>query len=105
MILIGGFQEDDLAEFRRQVSEQGRQVRAAAHPVSAIEKAASSGVKALVVLLGAEDREWLEFIPVFNHLFPGIPVIVVAAQDSLETERQARQGKIFYYLQIGRAHV
>ena len=52
----------------------------------------------MVFLLDDADEAWLETITAFNDLFPALPVIVLANDGSLETERRARQRKIFYYL-------
>jgi DNA-binding NtrC family response regulator len=97
-ILLCGSDDVFLREFRVLISRQGYEVQSAVNPVNAIRRARTSGFKAVVLLLDNGNADWLESIPVLNDLFPGLPIIVVADQDCLETERKAREGRIFYYL-------
>lgn len=97
-VLLCGSHDLDLREFRSLISRQGYEVQTALNPVNAIRRARASGFKAAVLLVASGDPDWLESIPVLNDLFPALPLIVVADQDCLETERKAREGRIFYYL-------
>jgi DNA-binding NtrC family response regulator len=97
-VLICGSAERELVDLARLVSDEGYQVQLALNPMRAIEKASSAPFGLAVLLVGGGDQTWLESIPVFNRLFPALRVVVVASQDSLETERLARQARILYYL-------
>ncbi len=97
-VLLCGSHDLDLREFRSLISRQGYEVQTALNPFNAIRRARVSGFRAVILLLESGDPDWLESIPVLNDLFPALPIIVVADQDCLETERKAREGKIFYYL-------
>ncbi len=97
-VLICGSESRDLAELRQLIGRQGYSVETARTPVNAIRRTRVSPFQAAVFLLDDGDEAWLETITAFNDLFPALPVIVLAYHDSLETERRARQRKIFYYL-------
>jgi len=97
-VLICGSESHGLAELRQLIGGQGYVVETARTPVSAIRRTRVSLFQAVVFLLDDEDESWLETITAFNDLFPALPVIVLADHGSLETERRARQRKIFYYL-------
>ncbi|RPI24042.1 MAG: response regulator [Acidobacteria bacterium] len=97
-VLICGRESSDLKELRALIGTHGFSVGTARTPVSAIQQIRSSAFTAVVILLAGDDEAWLETITAFNDLFPDLPVIVLASQASLETERKARQRRIFYYL-------
>jgi len=97
-ILVCGSQSRDLAELRQLISKQGYSVETARTPVNAIQRTRVSPFQAVVFLVDGGDEAWLETITAFNDLFPALPVIVMADHASLETERRARQRRIFYYL-------
>lgn len=97
-VLICGSEGRDLAELRQLIARQGYSVETARTPVNAIRRTRVSAFEAVVFVLDDEDEAWLETITAFNDLFPSLPVIVLAGHGSLETERRARQRKIFYYL-------
>jgi len=97
-ILICGSENRDLTELRHLIGRQGYSVETARTPVNAIQRTRVSPFQAAVFLLDDGDEAWLETITAFNDLFPALPVIVLADHESLETERRARQCKIFYYL-------
>jgi DNA-binding NtrC family response regulator len=67
-------------------------------PLQAIEKLTLANFKAAIIMFQADETSWIESIPLMNSLFPHLPIVVVADSDSIETERLARRGKIFYYL-------
>lgn len=97
-ILVCGSDARALADLRRLIGAHGYSVEAVRTPVGAIQRTRGSSFRAVVFLLDKGDETWLETITAFNDLFPDLPVIVLASHASLETERQARQRKIFYYL-------
>jgi len=53
-----------------------------------------------VVILGMRTvgMSGLEALPIVNQIDPSLPVIIVADDETLETERAVRRLKIFYYL-------
>lgn len=53
---------------------------------------------AVVLGVGPATLSYLDVIPVIRAINNHLPVIVVAAEDSLELERTARERGIFYYL-------
>jgi len=97
-VLICGSDNRDLAVVRQLIGRQGYSVETARTPVNAIQQTRVSPFQAVVFLLEDGDEVWLETIAAFNDLFPALPVIVLADHGSLETERRARQSKIFYYV-------
>ena len=97
-VLICGSESRDLADLRQLIGKQGYSVETARTPVNAIQRTRVSLFQAAVFLLDQDDEAWFETITAFNDLFPTLPVIVLADHASLETERRARQSKIFYYL-------
>lgn len=48
--------------------------------------------------IGSEKLDGLRAIPIVRKIDPGLPIIAIAHDESLETERKARLAGIFYYL-------
>ena len=97
-ILVCGCPEDDLAVIRIAAEPDGSVVRAVDNPVMVAQYAMSQGPVAVVLGAGADTFDHLDVIPVIRAIKSDLPVIVVAAEDSLDLERTARQRGIFYYL-------
>jgi DNA-binding NtrC family response regulator len=97
-VLIGSSSAQEAEALGQLLSQEGYQIDLAVRPFQAMEKLMTTNFQAAILMLQAEDRSWIEFIPVFNSLLPRLPLIIVAEPESLETERLVRQGRIFYYL-------
>lgn len=48
--------------------------------------------------IGSEQLDGLRAIPIVRKIDPGLPIIAIGHDESLETERKARLAGIFYYL-------
>ena len=51
-----------------------------------------------VVILELDMDAGVETISIINQIDSDVPIITITGLDSLETQRQVRKGKIFYYL-------
>ncbi|OGG54480.1 MAG: hypothetical protein A3F84_11020 [Candidatus Handelsmanbacteria bacterium RIFCSPLOWO2_12_FULL_64_10] len=83
---------------QRRLIEDGYQVAATARAGEAIQHALSQPVDAMILSIHTVGMSGLEALPILNQIDPSLPVIVVADDERLETERAARRSKIFYYL-------
>lgn len=72
-------------------------MRIVKRPVEMAQQAVARRPVAVVLGIGKRMRASLEVIPVIRAVWSGVPVIVIADEDSLELERRARQAGIFYY--------
>lgn len=97
-VFIGGSSAPEAETLGQLLSQEGYQIDFAFDPFQAMEKLMTTNFKAAILMLQTDDRSWIESIPVFNNLLPHLPIIIVAESDSLETERLARRGRVFYYL-------
>ena len=97
-VLVCGCLEDDLAVIRNAAEPDGPVVRAVDSPVKVAHHAMADRPVAVVLGVGPDTLAYLDVIPVIRAIKNDLPVIVVAAEDSLELERTARQRGIFYYL-------
>ena len=97
-VLVCGCREDDLAVIRNAAEPDGPVVRAVDSLVKVAHHAMADRPVAVVLGVGPDTLAYLDVIPVIRAIKNDLPVIVVAAEDSLELERAARQRGIFYYL-------
>lgn len=51
-----------------------------------------------VVILELDMDAGVETISIINQIDSDVPIVTITGLDSLETQRQVRKGKIFYYL-------
>jgi DNA-binding response OmpR family regulator len=97
-VLVCGCREDDLAVLRTAAGPDGPLLHAVDSPVKVAHEAMADRPAAIVLGVGPDTLANLDVIPVIRAIRSDLPVIVVAADDSLELERTARQRGIFYYL-------
>jgi DNA-binding NtrC family response regulator len=97
-VLICGPSQPEVQELALSLVKEGYLIQTAVNLFQAVKRITSSDFRVVVLMLKTTDQTWLELIQLLNRLLPTLPVIVVADGNSLITERQARQGTIFYYL-------
>jgi DNA-binding NtrC family response regulator len=97
-VLICGSSQSEVQELAYALSLEGYRTQTAVNLFQAVERITSSEFDAAVLMVTTDDQIWLESIHLLNRLLPALPVVVVADGNSLNTERLARQGTIFYYL-------
>jgi DNA-binding NtrC family response regulator len=96
-LLVCGCRPTDVALLRRCTQRGGTQIRAVGSPVELARLALGSRPGALIFGLRRDGLDHLEVIPIVHQVWPDVPVIIVAYEDSLDLERRARQAGIFYY--------
>jgi DNA-binding NtrC family response regulator len=97
-VLICGPSQTEVQELAAALVKEGYLPQTAVNLFQAVMRITSSDFRVAVLMVTSADQTWLGLIDLLNRLFPAVPVIVVADGNSLKTERQARQGTIFYYL-------
>ena len=97
-LLVCNNRRQDAEIIARLLGQENYQVDVSLQPLDALQKLTSACFGVLILTLHIGDTAWLDLIPVLNTLFPRLPVVVVTDDGSLETERLARRGRIFYYL-------
>ena len=83
---------------QRRLTDAGYRVAATERAGEAIQRVLSQQVDAIVLGIHTTGMSGVEALPILNQIAPSLPVIVVADDEGLETERAARRSKIFYYL-------
>ena len=89
---------DDLLVLEKACGPRGPIIRILDNAVEVAQYLVSRRPLAVFLCLGKTTRDYLDLIPVIRAVKGPIPVIVIAEEDSLELERNARQKNIFYYL-------
>lgn len=79
------------------LAEAGYTVETANRPEEAISRLLPKRFGVMILGLHSEKEEDAEAIPVINRIDRQLPIIAIAGDDSLELERRARRGKLFYY--------
>ncbi|MBI1747320.1 MAG: response regulator [Acidobacteria bacterium] len=97
-LLVCGDKSQDVDAIVGLLGQESYQVEVSLQPFDALQKLATSNFNALILSVRAGDSAWLTVISLINTLHAGLPLIVVTDDASLETERAARKGRIFYYL-------
>jgi DNA-binding NtrC family response regulator len=92
--------EDPLFAFslRRLLIDDGYRVTVTERAGKAIQYILSAPVDVVILGVGTAGMNELEALPIVNQIDPSLPVIIVAEDETLETERAVRRSKIFYYL-------
>lgn len=83
---------------RQRLIDDGYHVAVTQRAGEAIQRILSQQVDVVILGIRTVGMSGLEALPIVNQIDPALPVIVVADNETLETERAARQSKIFYYL-------
>jgi DNA-binding response OmpR family regulator len=63
-----------------------------------LKKILTGRYDAIILELDMDTEMGVETIPIINQIDNTLPIITITNQDSVETQRQVRRGKIFYYL-------
>ena len=79
------------------LTEAGHTVEATNRPEDAIQRLLPKRFGVMILGLHSEEEGDVETIPVINRIDRQLPIIAIAGDDSLELERRARKGKLFYY--------
>lgn len=106
-VLVFGCREDDLAVLAEAFGRKGLVTRAVTSAAEFAQHAVSRPRLAIVLGVGSGSASHLDMIPLIRAVRGSLPVIVIADEDSLELERNAREKNIFYYLvhPIGKSEV
>jgi DNA-binding response OmpR family regulator len=64
----------------------------------AIKKILTCSYDVIILELDSDKEGGAETIPIINQIDSSLPIITITSEDSLETQRKVRKGKIFYYL-------
>lgn len=96
-VIVCGCSEDDVAVLRSASEPNGPELHEETSLVKMTHRVMSGRPLALVLGVSPDMPADLDVIPVIRSLRTDLPVIVVAAGDSLELERTARQRGVFYY--------
>lgn len=96
-VLVCGCSEDDLAVLRSAAEPNGPTMHEVSSLVKVTHQVMSGRPIALVLGVSHDTLADLDVIPLVRTIRTDMPVIVVAAGDSLDLERTARQRGVFYY--------
>jgi len=97
-MLVMGCREDDLAVLRSASGTNGPVVLTVDSAADLAEHAIKRCPTAVILGVSTQTLHHLDLISVLHAAREHLPVIVIAAADSLVLERSARQKSIFYYL-------
>lgn len=97
-VILFDCHQDDVAVVRQASASGGPVVRVAANAVEVAHHAVLRRPAAVFIGIGKRTLRNLDVIPVIRGAHEGLPVIVIADEDSLDLERRARRRSIFYYL-------
>jgi DNA-binding NtrC family response regulator len=96
-VIIFNCRDDDVAALRQASASAGPLVRAVDSAVAVAHHVVAHRTAAVFIGVGRRSLTNLEVIPVIHTACEGLPVIVIADEDSLDLERRARSRSIFYY--------
>lgn len=97
-VVVFNCREDDVAAVMSASASSGAIVNAVDSAVAVAHNVVARRPAAVFIGIGRRRSENLEVIPVIHTAREGLPVIVIADEDSLDLERRARSRSIFYYL-------
>ncbi len=78
--------------------EEGYHVETVSDTSEAIEMILGKKFNALILEVPGKDMSGYKAIPIINKIDLRLPIITITDDESLETQRRVRDGKIFYYL-------
>lgn len=93
-----GCRGEDLATLKSASGTVGPRFVSAAREADLVRYVMTHPVSAVILGVSEADQAPLDTIAVLRASRSELPVIVIAADDSLELERRARQEGVFYYL-------
>jgi len=88
----------DVRAIEDPLNADGHEVIFAGDRLRAIEILLARGCDAAVLFLGASSREIWDLIPLVGRVDPRLPILTVAQEDSVETQREIRRSRVFYHL-------
>jgi DNA-binding NtrC family response regulator len=97
-VAVLGCHESDVTTLESAASDKGPRFIILDERAEFAKYAVSHGILAVVLGVSESSLQNLELISVIRAVRSSLPVIVIAATDSLEVERRARQESLFYYL-------
>ena len=97
MILLCDRDPVFVEELERFLAEEGYTVEAVSRPGDALQRLLPGRFEVMILGVHLEEVEDVEVIQILNRIDRQLPIIAMAADESLELERRARCGKLFYY--------
>lgn len=88
----------DLRAIEDPLNADGHEVAFASDRLRAIEMLLGRGFDAAILFLGVSSREIWDLIPLVGRVDPRLPILTVAQEDSVETQREIRRSRVFYHL-------
>lgn len=90
------------ADFRNQLTEllsaSNYRLEFIEKLTEALKQILKNKYDAIILELDPDRESGAETIPIINQIDDTLPIITITSEDSLETQRQIRKGKIFYHL-------
>lgn len=96
-ILLCSDNEDITCPLMEVLRRDGYEVQTAVRGMDAVQKALSGRFSVLILSLDVERGKGAYLVPVVNALDETIAIITVTEKDSLQLQRLARQGRIFFH--------
>jgi DNA-binding NtrC family response regulator len=96
-VIVFNCRDDDVAALRQASVSGGPWVHRVDSAVAVAHHVVARRTAAVFIGVGRRTLKNLEVIPVIHTAREGLPVIVIADEDSLDLERRARSRSIFYY--------
>jgi DNA-binding NtrC family response regulator len=96
-VIVFDCRDDDVATLRQASTSSGPLLHAVDSAVAVAHHVVAHRTAAVFIGVGRRSLKNLEIIPVIHAACEGLPVIVIADEDSLDLERRARSRSLFYY--------
>ena len=96
-VLICNDDESITGPLKYRLEGEGHNVETAHGALEALNKTLKGNFSALILNLDIEEGSGSYLVPVRNALDEGVAVITFTCEDSLELQRLARQGKVFFH--------
>jgi DNA-binding NtrC family response regulator len=96
-VVLFNCRPDDVAVVEEASAAGGPQPRVVDSAVEVAHRAVACRAVAVFIGIGRRSLKNLDVIPLIHTAHEGLPVIVIADEDSLDLERRARSRSIFYY--------
>jgi DNA-binding NtrC family response regulator len=97
-VVVFNCREEDVAAVKEASTSSGALVHAVDSAVAVAHEVVARCPAAVFIGIGRRRSRDLEVIPMIHTVREGLPVVVIADDDSLDLERRARSTSIFYYL-------
>ncbi len=97
-ILCVSEQANEVDAVRPTLSAEGYDVFFAADGMRAMQFILSGNPDAAILFLTGVTREVWDLIPLVRRLDRKLPILTVATEDTVETQREIRTSRVFYHL-------